>query len=218
MIVHDYPQGSEQWENIRKGKATASELGRILTPSKLQFASGAVTYAAEKVAEILGVETVPPPPTFWMERGTELEPHARQEFSEISGMEVIQVGFIMQEADSRFGASVDGLVGHDAILEIKCPSAEKLILWHNDGVVPQEFMLQIQGGLYATHRDRAAFVGWHPEIVPLILWVDRDNKIIGKIEDALVEFNELVDSMLAKVKSRTASRLMTQYESEDVTL
>lgn len=217
-MIHDYPQGSEQWERIRKGKATASELGRILTPAKLQFASGAVTYAAEKVAEILGVETVPPPPTFWMVRGTELEPHARREVSQIIGVDVQQVGFIMRDDDARFGASVDGLIGHDAILELKCPMAETLILWHNEGVVPKEFKLQIQGGLHATDRLRALFVGWHPEIEPLVLWVDRDNNIIGKIEDALVEFYELMDSMLAKVKSRTASRLMTQYQAKDVAL
>jgi hypothetical protein len=41
MIIHNAPQGSEAWELVRKGKATASEFSRILTPAKLQFASGA---------------------------------------------------------------------------------------------------------------------------------------------------------------------------------
>jgi predicted phage-related endonuclease len=216
MIVHRFPQGSEQWEQIRKGKATASEFSRIITPAKLQFAASAKTYAAEKVAEILGVESPPPPPSYWMDRGTELEQYARNEFAESTGRSVHEVGFVMPSEDSRFGASVDGLVDDEAILEIKCPKAEELILWHDFGVIPRDYVLQIQGGLLATGLSKAFFIGWHPEIEPLILEAHRDEKIIEKLEDGLQKFTVMVDSLLFKIKRRTAARLQTAYQAEEV--
>ena len=214
MIIHHAPQGSHAWEQIRKGRATASELNRILTPAKLQFASGAITYAAEKAAELLGVESPSPPPSYWMERGTELEPYARQEFADITGCNIREVGFILPHEDARFGASVDALVDDDSILEIKCPSAENLLLWHFDGVIPRDHRLQIQGGLFATGRKRAAFVGWHPGIEPLIVWVDRDEEVIAKIADALVKFNRMVDEVLTKVRRRKTSVVWHNPDAE----
>lgn len=205
MIIHNAPQGSEAWEQIRKGRATASDLNRILTPAKLQFAAGAVAYAAEKVAELLQVESTLAPPSYWMDRGTEMEPFARLDFANMTGKKVEEVGFILPHEDARFGASVDGLVDDDAILEIKCPSAENLILWHYDGFVPKEHRLQIQGGLFASGRKRAAFFAWHPDIVPLIIWVERDEEMIAKIADSVIRFNGLVDGILSKVQRRTSS-------------
>jgi predicted phage-related endonuclease len=216
MIIHNAPQGSEAWELVRKGKATASEFSRILTPAKLQFASGAKTYAAQKVAEILGVKPSPPPPSYWMDWGTEHEPDARNEFRALSGLKVEEVGFIQPSAASRFGASVDGLVEDFAILEIKCPSPENLILWHDSGVVPNEYMLQIQGGLMVTRRKTAFFCGYHPNLNPLIIEVDRDDEMIEKIEAGLQKFTELVDEMLKKVKFR--ERVMTTYNAQEVDL
>ena len=218
MIIHHAPQGSEAWEQIRKGRATASELNRILTPAKLLFASGAITYASEKAAELLGVESPSPPPSYWMERGTEMEPYARQEFADVTGCKIQEVGFILPHEDARFGASVDALVDDDAILEIKCPSAEHLLLWHLDGVVPRDHRLQIQGGLFATGRKRAAFVGWHPDIEPLIVWVNRDDEVIAKIADSLIKFSKMVDDILLKVRRRPSKMLLTQYEGEELEL
>lgn len=216
MIIHNAPQGSEAWELIRKGKATASEFNRILTPAKLQFAAGAKTYAAQKVAELLGVESPPPPPSYWMERGTELEKYAREEFSNRSGLEVTEAGFIQPTAAARYGASVDGLVEDFGILEIKCPSSENLILWHDSGVVPSDYVLQIQGGLMVTGRSKAFFCGWHPDLEPLILEVDRDEEVIEKIHAGIEKFTAMVDEMLGKVTRR--ERVMTTYDPQEIEL
>ena len=81
MIIHHVRQGSEEWEELRKGKATASEFGRIVTPTQLKFAAGAKTYAIQKAAEILGIASPPTVPTKWMDQGTEYEPLAFDEFT-----------------------------------------------------------------------------------------------------------------------------------------
>jgi len=216
MIIHHVKQGSEQWENLRRGKATASEFGRIVTPAQLKFASGAKTYAIQKAAEILGVFSPQTTPTFWMERGSEMEPLAFEEFSRTIEP-AVAVGFIQPFEGAMIGCSPDGLVGDDEVLEIKCPSAEVLIEWILDGELPKDYRLQVQGELWVTGRTRCHFYGWHPEIDPFHLVVGRDEDVMAALDDALPKFLELVTSIISKVKTRRAA--VTQYTpDEDVTL
>jgi len=214
MIIHRMPQGSEAWEQVRKGKATASNFGRIVTPAKLQYAAGAITYAAEVAAQRLGVESCSPPPNFWMERGTELEPIARKEFAEtIHPVEV--VGFVEPSEKAGFGCSPDGLIGDDAILEIKCPAPETLIVYHHFGGLPRDYVLQVQGQLFVTSRQRCHFYAWHPELEPFHIVVDRDENVCEKLGAALVKFLGTVEQ-LCKIKTRQA--IHTIYETSEVAL
>jgi len=208
MIIHNAPQGSEAWERIRKGKATGSEFNRVITPAKLQFAAGARTYACQLAAERLGVESEQGTPSYWMDRGIELEPYARQDFA--TRCEKIQeVGFIMPTVDANYGCSVDGLVGDDGTLEIKCPSSELLIAWHWAGVIPTDHLIQCQFSLWVTGRSVCHFFGWHPDIEPLHLESQRDEKYMAAFESAMPKLEEMVQDILGKIRKRTDMRLAT---------
>ena len=203
MIIHNAPQGSEAWEQIRKGRATGSEFNRVLTPAKLQFAAGARTYACQLAAERLGVESEPSAPSFWMDRGTELEPYARMDFANQTGESLIEVGFIMPTIEANYGCSVDALVGQDATLEIKCPAAEHLIQWHWSGLIPVDHVIQCQFSLWVTGRNRCHFYGWHPEIEPLHLISQRDEKYMAAFESAMPKLEEMVQEILGKISKRS---------------
>lgn len=202
LVVHNMRQGSEEWDAIRRGKATASCFDRIVTPAKLQFGSGAKSYACEKVAEILGVDSTPPPPSFWMERGIEMEPFARQELSERLGQTITEVGFIQPFEGARWGCSLDGIVADGTIIETKCPKAETLIGYHAAEVLPAEYRIQVQAELWMTGSSCCHFMAWHPEIEPFYIPVYPDQFCFDAFELALPEFIALVDSILAKVTRR----------------
>jgi hypothetical protein len=216
MIVHNVKQGSEEWERLRKGKLTVSEFGRIVTPAKLQLASGAKTYAIQKVAEMLGVESPSPAPTFYMERGTELEPYALSEF-ESTVAPVNRVGFIEFDG-AAIGGSPDGLVGDDAVLEIKCPKAETLIEWHCDGVLPSDYRMQCQGMLWLTGRKLCHFWGWHPEIEPFHVTVVPEPEVLEALDKCIPKVLDMMADILKKVKVRKSSMIGTEYQMEDVSL
>jgi putative phage-type endonuclease len=217
MIIHNVRQGSEEWEALRRGKATASEFNRIVTPSQLKFAAGAKTYAVQKAAEILGVASPKSAPSFWMDRGTELEPLAFDEFTRTIAP-ASQVGFIERYEGVRIGASPDGLVGDDGVLEIKCPAAETLIEWIIEGELPTEYRLQVQGELWVTERTHCHFYGWHPEIKPFHVIVERDEKVMSALDEALPKFLTMVGEILLKVEKRASVITTTSYQTEDVSL
>lgn len=207
MRIINCQQGSEAWEYIRKGKATASRFGEIVTPSKLQFSKQSKGYAMELVAEMFGIETPPRLPSFDMENGTDREPLAREEFAEAIGLEVLQVGFVLPDHTERWGCSPDALVGGESVLEIKCPRAETLIQWHLSGEVPSEYLSQIQGQLWITGRTHCFFYGWHPELEPFQGSVYAIPEYADAFEEALPKFIQMVDEMAYKVRALKRSPL-----------
>jgi len=216
-MIYNVRQGSEEWERLRKGRATASEFDRIVTPAKLKFAAGARSYAIQKVAELLNIDSPQQAPSYWMERGSELEPHAFREFCEtIAPAE--PVGFVTLDDLPMVGCSPDGFVGDDGILEIKCPKAETLIEWLFTGGLPSEYRLQVQGELWVTGRTIGHFFAWHPEIEPMHVVVDREPEVIEAFEECMPKFLKMVNDILGSVKRRPSVLLETSYEAEEMEL
>ena len=131
MIIHDVVQGSDQWKLVRLGKFTASNADDLLMDkNKAGYRNLLNRIVFEKIT---GVE----PEEFkskWMERGNLIEEEARTAYMLESGLWVEKVGFV--ELDEYTGASPDGFIGDDGLLEIKCPSSSTLIEYHLSGTVP----------------------------------------------------------------------------------
>jgi len=195
MRIYDCLQGSEEWERLRH-RPTASEFSSFCTPARCDYAKGATAYAAKIVAKRLGVY-VEPPPSFWMEWGTEMEPHALDDYAAFIGQEVVQVGFIADD-DDLYGCSPDGLVGDDGMVQIKCPKPETLIMWHaSAGNLPAEYKLQIQGEMWVAGRQWNDLWAWHPDIKPFHLRVEADWKYHERIADCM----ELLLEEIARLES-----------------
>jgi hypothetical protein len=204
--IHDLIQGSEAWENIRKGKATASRFADIITPRTLKLSASHKRYAAELVAERHGIEAEAFMPTYWMDRGSEYEQYAIDEFTQSTGLAIERVGFVTPEIDSLYGCSPDGFVGKRATIQVKCPKAETLIKYRLDKGFPDEHLIQCQGELWVTGRESCHFYCWHPQLEPLHIVLDRDDTIIAALEEHVQMFLELVETYSSLIKSRPIPR------------
>jgi len=132
MKIYNFDQNSKEWEEIRKGKITASKFTKLITPSlEIPFARGRkepTSTAKEAMCEIIGnaicIENSDDFQTFSMIKGTECEPRARNLYQQTYLTEVKEVGFIASDC-GYYGFSPDGLVGENGMIEIKTQCQKK---------------------------------------------------------------------------------------------
>ena len=133
------------WHQARKGRLTASNFGVVLkakraTPSLIKRLFG--EYDISKVRAVA-----------W---GVNNESLAIQCFSQISGIQSVETGLWLDEG-GVLGASPDGLIGDDGVLEVKCPYTFKNELI-TEAAKNSSFCLGIDDGQYFLKRDH---VYWH---------------------------------------------------------
>jgi hypothetical protein len=185
------------WEVLRSGKVTASELDALVTPlGKVKTGDGPRTYLMKKVAEAWIGGPLPKPNVWDLNQGNILEEFARPAFTLETGLEVTEVGFITGD-DDRVGCSPDGLIGADCGLEIKSPHLENHIRYLLDGVLPPDYVLQVQGSLYVTDFKKWMFMSFRRRLPPLILTIEPDEKIQEAIGEAVTAFLGRFDEALA---------------------
>jgi hypothetical protein len=199
-IIKDIEQGSCDWLLLRAGKVTASGLKNILTPAfKIRTGEMAKTYMMQVLAERwIGGNLPQISGVFDLEYGKIIEGEARDFFTMNTGLAVESVAFIEAD-DERFGASPDGIINDCEGLELKAPAIVTHLKYLNEGVVPEEYLCQIHGSLYASGFKRWHFCSYRRNFPPLILTVERDEKIMATIAEALELFFENLDAAMAKL-------------------
>jgi len=198
MRIIDCEQQTEAWERWRN-RPTASEFDKFVTPARGDYSAQATAYAAKIVAKRLGVYTEPPP-SWAMERGTELEPSAKIAYTRQTGLEIRDVGFVLPDNTDAYGCSPDGLVGDDGLVEIKCPFAETLIAYHAEGVLPMQYRPQVQGSLLITGRAWCDFYVFHEELTPFLLRIEPDFEYQAKIAQGLLKLLTEIQRIEGNVK------------------
>ena len=159
-------QRTAEWFAARCGCLTASRAAAVLARRR----DGKPTAAYEALIDTLICERVTGEcegigSTPAMQWGTEHEDEARKAYEDLTGELVDQVGFIPHPSVSYFGASPDGLVGEDGLLEIKCPySSAKHLQRVAAGVVPEEYKPQMLVQLLCTGRKWVDFVSYDPRL------------------------------------------------------
>lgn len=202
-------QGSEEWFRARKGRVTASNADRILTPTG-KDSSQWDSYAIELCAECIRPDELPAfAGNAHTDRGNELEPAAREEFSRVMGLEVVQVGFITRadgvvglspdslilkpgvnlERDAKYddkGAIINGLDLFLAGLEAKAPMAKNHASYVVEGGLPKQYFPQVHFSMAATGLPWY-FISYCPGMVAHIAPVNPD-AYTAKMADAIDRF------------------------------
>lgn len=198
MQIHNVPQGSEAWHRARAGVITAS----MFKTARNKLKNGQLSAAAKDYAFRLAVESISGLPmdegyTTWaMQRGVEMEPDARAAHEIHAGVTVETCGFVTTDC-GRFGASADGLIGHDGGAEYKClvsPERIRDAILYND---ISEWMDQVQGGMWITQRAWWDFCIYCPALdgvgKSFSRWrVERDADYIAALRDDLEAFHSQV--------------------------
>lgn len=200
MRIVECEQGSDEWIEARLGIPSASNYAKLVKMNG-ERSSQAKAYIYALAAEKMTQEPTYVKVTEHMERGTMLEPYARDVYEGLTGESVEEVGFCMHDTIEA-GASPDGLVGEEGGLEIKCPSAPVHVEYLESGKLPSKYFQQVQGCLWVTERLWWDFMSYHPDMKPYIITVERDEKFIEKLElevkKAAEEIKRLVDKYTAR--------------------
>jgi len=141
---------------------------------------------------------------FDIKRGNEIEPIARQVYSDEMGFEVVETGFLAHEScrfdaagnpSHGFGCSPDGLIpdgdewSHG--LESKAPCPEKMMEWLDDGVLPSEHETQVHFSMAVSGLRRWDFIGYCPQLPPLIvttLWSEKTDRCLAALKSLHANF------------------------------
>lgn len=199
MKIHNLDQNSLEWLKVRAGKVTASGADALLTPLfKVKEGKGPFTYLCEKVAEGFG-EILPQFSSWETEHGQILEDEARKWYAFEFNEKLNDAGFCESD-DGRCGCSPDSLIGEDGGLELKCPQGTNHVRYLLDGVLPEDYAVQVHFSMFVTGRPWWKFVAYHRSFPPFVLTVQRDESKCAKIAEALAGFYERYDAAMLKLK------------------
>lgn len=112
--------------------------------------------------------------------GIENEPMARRDFEKKFDVKIEPAGLFIHIKLNYLAASPDGLIGKDAIIEIKCPQSIKeyspeeavnnkklkYMIYNNEKLILKKnncYYFQVQGQLNITKRKWCYFVVWTPK-------------------------------------------------------
>ena len=196
MKHHKIEQNTEDWMNLRMGKFTASSFKDLFMKETTVGYQNAIN---KVVFERLTGEQPESFSNEWMERGHELEPLAVDAYEMQTFNDVEGGGFF--ETSDFIGASPDGLIGEDGLLEIKCPSYSVMISYLLTGKLPNIYKWQVYGQLFVSERKWCDFVAFHPNLPLFVLRIERDEKLISELKETLSNSVEKAKERIKIIKS-----------------
>ena len=196
-------QGTDEWFAARIGKVTASRVADVIAKTKTGYSSSRDNYMAQLICERLTNQKADGFTNAAMQHGTETEPLARAAYEALHDVLVDEVGFVPHPKILMAGASPDGLVGDNGLLEIKCPNTATHIETLLSQTVPGKYNTQMQFQMACTDREWCDFVSFDnrlPEELQLFVRrVPRDNVFIRLIEGEIVQFIAELDDKINKL-------------------
>lgn len=202
-------QRSTEWFAARLGCVTASRVKDVMASGRGGAPSAArKNYMMELLCERLtgqqgGADLSR---NAAVQRGVELEPFACMAYEADKGVIVAETGLVMHPAIPRFGASPDGLVGTDGVLEIKCPNTATHIATMQSERHDPQYEWQMLAQMACTGRAWADFVSYDDRLPEPLQYVchrfERDFKRCRDMEQEVKAFLEELDELEKEMRER----------------
>jgi len=204
--MSDVIQGSAEWKALRAGKVTASRIADMMAKTKTGWGASRANYAAQLVAERLTGEVADTYTNAAMQWGTDNEADARVAYEFRTDAPVTEVGFVDHPTIPNSGASPDGLVGDDGLVEIKCPNTATHIDTLLNPAPDGKYVLQMQWQMACTGRQWCDFVSFDPRLPEamrlVVTRINRSPEAIADLEKNVRDFLAEIDATVAALRNR----------------
>lgn len=206
-------QRSDEWFAVRCGRVTASRVADVIAKTKTGYGASRANYAAQLVAERLTGKVQESFTNSAMQWGTDKEPDARNAYCFFHDVDVVETGFEIHPSIALSGASPDGLVGDDGLVEIKCPNTATHIETLLGGTIPAKYETQMLWQMACTGRQWCDFVSFDPRLPEtmqlFVKRLQRDDIRIAELEKEVSTFigevTKTVNALKAKYQDTTAA-------------
>jgi putative phage-type endonuclease len=200
-------QRTEEWFKQRLGKVTASAIANVIAKTKTGPSASRENYSTQLTLERLTGQQAEFYTNAAMEWGTATEPQARTAYEVYREVLVDEVGFIDHPTIAMSGASPDGFVGEDGLVEIKCPESKTQMETLLNQKVPTKYQPQMQWQMACTGRKWCDFVSYDPRMPEnlqiFVQRVERNDVYIKMLEEEVRVFIEEIEQkieILRKIK------------------
>jgi putative phage-type endonuclease len=204
-------QGTAEWHQIRLGKVTASRVADVMAKTKTGPSASRMNYMAQLLCERL---TGTPADFFMndaMRWGTEKEPEARLAYSFHHDADVTEIAFVDHPTILMSGASPDGLIGLDGLLEIKCPNTSTHLDTLASGKPAGKYVTQMQWQMACTGRQWCDFASYDPRLPEhlrlFVTRVPRDGELIAAMEAEVTAFLAELDARIEDLNTRYGAQM-----------
>jgi len=198
-------QGTPEWFQARVGRVTASRVSDIISKTKSGYSASRANYMAELICERISGKKNESFTSSAMQHGIDTEPLARAAYQAKTGEIVQKAGFVVNPLIPMAGASPDGLIDADGLIEIKCPNTATHIETLLANEVPTKYIPQMQFQMACTNREWCDFVSYDPRMPEnmsiFIHRVKRDVEYIVMLEKEVKKFLGELDEKLNSLKS-----------------
>lgn len=205
-MMLDLIQGSAEWLAARAGKLGASQIADAVAKTKTGEGASRKNLRAQLVTERL---TGRPTETFCspaMQRGKDLEPFAREAYSEAYLCIVTETGIVPHPTIADAQCSPDGLVGEDGLCEIKCCGAARHIEMLQGSEPEDRYLKQVLWQMACTGRQWTDLAYFNPDLPPAmqlhVRRVERDDALIAELEAEVAKFLAEVAATVADLQAR----------------
>jgi hypothetical protein len=119
---------------------------------------------------------------------------------------VEETGFVPHALIDDAGASPDGLVGEDGLVEIKCPNTNTHLDFLLLSKIPEKYVTQMMWQMACTGRKWCDYVSYDPRLPEhmrlKVIRVVADQVSINNLENEVIQFLDELNAKIAKLKAQ----------------
>jgi putative phage-type endonuclease len=197
-------QGSAAWLALRCGNLTGSRIYEACAKkANGQYYASRETLMHEKLIERLTGQWAEHFVSDAMQWGTMHEDDARAVYETHSGVLVADCAYFPHPSIAHSGASPDGLVDGEGVIEIKCPTTAVHLKTILSGEIPGDHFYQMAWEIEISGRKWADFISYDPRLPGNLSFFCKrytpETAFLEGLRDDVIKFLAELDELEAKV-------------------